>query len=154
MGQRPLLTGGMELFSQREVQTREPDYRVSALLKFLSAEDRISTSNVESIAFTLNVSKSYLRFLFKNETGIPLSRYLKHLKLQRAHEMLCASLLSVKEVMAHVGVDDHSHFARDYKRQFGESPSETRLRSAQAKTIAALSRHKIINSATNKALSS
>ena len=151
MGQRSAFTRSLP---DKVAHTSETDYRVSALLKFLSAEERIASSNIASMALMLNVSKSHLRFLFKSETGIPLARYLKLLRLQRAHEMLRVSLLSVKEVMAQVGVDDHSHFARDYKRRFGESPSETRLRSAQSKTMFALSRHKIINSATNKPLPS
>jgi AraC-like DNA-binding protein len=40
--------------------------------------------------------------------------------------------------MAQVGLDDHSHFSRDYKKQFGESPSETQWSCNQAKATIAL----------------
>jgi len=44
---------------------------------------------------------------------------------------LAETNLRVKEVMHKVGINDLSHFVRDYKKVFGESPSETQHRSKQ-----------------------
>jgi AraC-like DNA-binding protein len=61
-------------------------------------------------------------------------------------------MLSVKQVMVKVGLADHSHFARDYKREFGESPSETRRHSIELKAKIALGCHKTVSLATTNSL--
>jgi transcriptional regulator GlxA family with amidase domain len=132
--------------------TNQEDQRISAVLDYLSIQELAQIPSIDSIAVSINLSLSRLRSIFKEQTGIPIACYVKHLRLQRAHILLQQSLLTVKQVMAQVGVEDHSHFSRDYKKQFGESPSQTRGRSAQRKTAIALTRHKIVNLATSKDL--
>jgi AraC-like DNA-binding protein len=61
------------------------------------------------IAATVHVSSSYLRHLFKRETGTSATHYVKLLRLRRAKELLETSSLSVKEVMSAVGFNDFSH---------------------------------------------
>ena len=48
----------------------------------------------------------------------------------RAKELLASTFLSVKEVMSSAGLTDMSHFVRDYKLTFGETPSQTRDRAS------------------------
>jgi AraC-like DNA-binding protein len=104
----------------------EFDSRVSDVLSYLSDQDPRHVPDVSLISASLNLSPSRLRSIFKGHTGVSFCRYIKYLRLYRAHQLLRQTLLTVKEVMAQVGLDDHSHFARDYKKTFGESPSETR----------------------------
>jgi len=81
---------------------------------------------INEIAARLHISSSYLRHLFKNEVGMAPTHYIKVLRLSKAKELLENTFLSVKEVMAEVGFSDLSHFVRDYKQQYGETPSQTR----------------------------
>jgi AraC-like DNA-binding protein len=76
----------------------------------------------------INVSPSRLHQLFKDETGLPPAKYLRRLRMEQAKELLETSYLSVKEVMARVGLTDESHFVRDFKRSYGCSPSKHRER--------------------------
>ena len=62
-------------------------------------------------------------------------RYLKHARLDRARQLLQETQLAVKQVSIEVGIFDHSHFARDYKKEFGESPSDTRRSPSTTKTV-------------------
>jgi hypothetical protein len=48
--------------------------------------------------------------------------------MQRARELLETSHLSVKQVMARVGVTDESHFVRDFKKTCGLTPARYRER--------------------------
>lgn len=132
--------------------TNHKDQRISAVLDYLAIQELAQIPSIDSIAVSINLSLSRLRSIFKEQTGMPIACYVKHLRLQRAHILLQQSLLTVKQVMAEVGLYDHSHFSRDYKRQFGESPSQTRSRWAQRKAALALTRHKIVNLATSKDL--
>lgn len=118
------------------------DPRVAAVLDHLSMQDPAHIPSIDSIASSLNLSASRFRSIFSYHTGTSFSRYIKHLRMRRARIMLQESMLSVKEVRVAVGVLDHSHFARDYKRAFGESPSETRRSCIELKAKVALRRRK------------
>ncbi|HKQ50961.1 MAG TPA: AraC family transcriptional regulator [Pyrinomonadaceae bacterium] len=76
----------------------------------------------------VNISPSRLHQLFKDETGVPPARYLRLLRMGRAKKLLETSYLSVKEVMARVGLADESHFVRDFKRSYGCTPARYRER--------------------------
>lgn len=80
------------------------------------------------LAQFVNVSPSRLHQLFKEETGMPPAKYLHRLRMERAKELLENSYLSVKEVMARVGVADESHFVRDFKKSYGCTPAKYRER--------------------------
>ena len=68
------------------------------------------------MANAVHLCPSHLRQLFKSETGVPLARYGRQLRLAEARELLRTTFLSVKEVAARVGVTGMSHFVRDFKR--------------------------------------
>ena len=74
----------------------------------------------------VNISPSRLHQLFKDETGLPPAKYLHSLRLQQARQILETSYLSVKEVMAKIGVRDESHFVRDFKKVYGLTPARYR----------------------------
>lgn len=78
------------------------------------------------IAQMCSISLSRLRHLFKYETGLSLEQYLKLLRFSRARILMQSSHLLVKEVAAAVGISDLSHFVRDYKALYGETPKQTR----------------------------
>jgi transcriptional regulator GlxA family with amidase domain len=83
---------------------------------------------IKEIAATLHISSSHLRHLFKKEVGMAPAHYVKVVRLQRAKKLLENTFLSVKEIMAEVGISDPSHFVRDYKELYGETPSHARAR--------------------------
>lgn len=52
--------------------------------------------------------------------------YLKSLRMERAKELLEKSFLSVKEIAHRVGLNDESHFVRDFKLIYGLTPMSYR----------------------------
>jgi AraC-like DNA-binding protein len=48
--------------------------------------------------------------------------------MQKAKELLENTFLSVKEATVSVGINDESHFVRDFKMNFGLTPSQYRQR--------------------------
>ena len=61
--------------------------------------------------------------------GLLPRRYIRLVQLRKAKRLLEESFLTVKEVAAEVGMNDISHFGREYKLHYGQTPSETRLSS-------------------------
>jgi AraC family transcriptional regulator of arabinose operon len=74
----------------------------------------------------IGLSPSRLRHMFKAETGTTPTQFLKSLRIRKAKSLLETTRLSVKEVMASVGVSDPSNFTRDFKRAHGLTPTQVR----------------------------
>jgi two-component system response regulator YesN len=78
------------------------------------------------LARQVNLSPWHLCHLFKAELGISPSQYVKRLRMKRAKELMSTTFLNIKEIMLRVGVNDESHFLRDFKRAFGATPNQYR----------------------------
>ena len=83
---------------------------------------------VAQLAVSLNLSSSRFTSLFESHVGGPPARYLRTLRVERARRLLEQTSLSVREVMAHVGIRDPSYFTRDFRRHYGFVPMELRRR--------------------------
>jgi AraC-like DNA-binding protein len=104
------------------------DPRISSVIRSMEA-DIDGRLTVTALAAAVNLSPSRLTALFRCETGVSPLRYLRALRMERARLLLERTFLSVKEVMAFVGVNDPSHFTRDFRRYHGVAPSRLRDRS-------------------------
>lgn len=103
------------------------DFRVRHALRLI-AEDLRRPLVLEEIARAVNLSTPRLRYLFKAETGMTPAQHLKSLRMRKAKELLEGSFLNVKQIMLEVGVTDMSHFARDFRELYGQTPAEYRRR--------------------------
>src|SRR5829696_5497045 len=79
-------------------------------------------------AQSVNLSVWRLCHIFKSDVGMPPMRYLRVLRMERAKHLLESSFLSVKEIAFRVGLNDESHFVRDFKSTYGSSPALYRTR--------------------------
>ncbi len=98
----------------------------SRILRTLRLMEKSQSMEPASIAAILNLSVSRFRHLFKKETGMSVRQYQKLVQLERARELLQNSVLRVKEITAIIGIRDVSHFTRDYKAHYRQTPSQTR----------------------------
>ncbi|HSS50798.1 MAG TPA: AraC family transcriptional regulator, partial [Thermoanaerobaculia bacterium] len=78
------------------------------------------------VARALYVSTYHLCRLFKEETGMPIHRYLNRLRLREALERIAGGETGLMELALSVGFSCHSHFTRAFCREFGVPPSEVR----------------------------
>ena len=74
-------------------------------------------------AQSVNLSVWRLCHIFKSDVGMPPIKYLRLLRMERAKGLLESSFLSVKEIAFQVGLNDESHFVRDFKSTYGHSPA-------------------------------
>ena len=74
-------------------------------------------------AQSVNLSVWRLCHIFKSDVGMPPMRYLRLMRMERAKDLLESSFLSVKEIAYRVGMNDESHFVRDFKSTYGSSPA-------------------------------
>ncbi len=104
---------------------RPVDPRVQKAMAFMEENFQRSLS-LNKVAAAVHLSIWHLCHLFKSETGQTPARYLKAIRMRQARLLLENSLLSIKEVMNKVGMCDQSHFAKDFKRVYGLTPSQFR----------------------------
>jgi transcriptional regulator GlxA family with amidase domain len=103
------------------------DARVEIAL-LLIREHYNNKLTLERISQEVNLTREHFSRLFKAETGLSPARYLKSLRLQKAKELVENTLMSVKEITYQVGINDESHFVRDFKLAYGLSPMQLRFK--------------------------
>ena len=91
-------------------------------------EDVRGELSLGEFAQSVNLSVWRLCHIFKSDVGMPPIRYLRLLRMERAKDLLESSFLSVKEIAFQVGLNDESHFVRDFKSTYGSSPALYRSR--------------------------
>jgi AraC family transcriptional regulator of arabinose operon len=84
--------------------------------------------SVDEAACFVNLSPSRLRHLFTLETGISPARYLRMLRMEQAKDLLESTSLSILEIVLRVGLQDRSHFEREFKNLYGLTPAQHRAR--------------------------
>ncbi len=78
--------------------------------------------SIESLARELGMSPSGFHHHFKSVTDMSPLQFQKGLRLHEARRLMLDERLDATTAGLRVGYDDGSHFSRDYKRLFGESP--------------------------------
>jgi transcriptional regulator GlxA family with amidase domain len=101
------------------------DRRVQRVIQMIEEDIRVNLTLAE-MAEAVNLSPSHLYHLFKSETGMAPTRYVKALRMGKAKELLETTFLSVKEIVILIGATDGSHFVRDFKRQYNLTPTQYR----------------------------
>ena len=98
------------------------DKRVEKILEMMREDVRGELCLAE-FAQSVNLSVWRLCHIFKSDVGMPPIKYLRLLRMERAKGLLESSFLSVKEIAFQVGLNDESHFVRDFKATYGYSPA-------------------------------
>ncbi|MFA6508460.1 MAG: helix-turn-helix domain-containing protein, partial [Treponemataceae bacterium] len=85
--------------------------------------ENISLSN---LARHVEVSRSYLSFLFKQELGVNFSHYLINTRIENAKRLLLESNMKIYEIAENVGFDSPYYFSKVFKEITGKPCKEYR----------------------------
>ncbi|HWT75948.1 MAG TPA: AraC family transcriptional regulator [Mobilitalea sp.] len=83
--------------------------------------------NVDFISDKLDLSKNYLRKIFKNVTNINLSVYLQQAKVKKACYLLAETNATVQEITGQLDFITNGYFFRFFKKHTGMTPIQYRL---------------------------
>lgn len=100
--------------------------RVMELLDHV--EQHYATTSLADIAQTFNYSESYLSKLIKKHTGQQLSKIITGKKMEKAGLILQNTDHSVNDIANEVGYQSYSHFHKVFKKWYGQTPNEYRVR--------------------------
>jgi transcriptional regulator GlxA family with amidase domain len=103
------------------------DRRIETAVKIIH-DDIQRNIPVGELAQHVRLSIGHFIRLFKAETSLSPKQYVRCIRMKQAETLLDESFLSVKEIAASLGAGDRSHFSRDFKKQFGHTPTTFRER--------------------------
>jgi len=86
---------------------------------------------LDEVCSGISYSKSYLKNVFKRNTGFSIMDYYANLKIERAKILIKDGKMSVSEIAEKLGFSSINYFSRAFKKKTGLSPTEYRL----AKTL-------------------
>ena len=84
--------------------------------------------SLQWIAAAVKLHPAYLSSLFKAETGVPVSDYIREIKIREAVNLLREGNYSVSEVAEMLGYHSLSYFSKVFRRVCGCGPREFRNR--------------------------
>lgn len=96
-----------------------------------AADDSVISATkvrISDVAQRLGVSVRRLERLFRAEMGMGPGQYLRQQRLDRAHDLIAHSSLSLREIAVAVGYGDMTAFGRAIRQHYGASPSVLRRR--------------------------
>ena len=128
-----LLVGAIELITGTTMQNAPTvparlRNRIEAAAKMLEAEPA-SPWTIQRLARAVGLGEKNLKRGFRDCFSTTAMGYLLQRRLELGRRLLEESEESITEISLHVGYANPSHFARLYRRRYGESPHETRRHS-------------------------
>ena len=104
-------------------------HRNKAALLIANAQNLIRNNcfdesfSIEVLADSLNISKSYLSRLYKDETGESVWNYVIRVRIARAKELLIHTDNTNYGIAKAIGYSSEYHFSRAFSKIVGVSPS-------------------------------
>lgn len=96
---------------------------IGDILGFVEKNSQNPLTNAD-VAAAFGLHPNYVSQLMKLHTGLPLHRYLMHLRISRAMELLGKGGSTVGDVALQCGFVDIYHFSKTFKRLTGVPPSK------------------------------
>lgn len=101
---------------------------ITRQFKELVKEHFLTLKSPAAYADKMNLSLSYLNELVKGHTGFPVSHWIQQESLREAKRLLYYTDLTTKEIAFRTGFEDHTYFARVFRKLAGETPLTFRAR--------------------------
>ena len=80
--------------------------------------------NVEMLTQEAGISRAQLHRKMKEMTGLPVSEFIRNIRLEQAIRLLKEQKINVTQVAYAVGFSNLAHFSTVFRKQFGVSPTE------------------------------
>ena len=96
---------------------------VSQCIQLISKKYMTEIS-LQAMADSLGVCNVYLSSLFRRETGVKFSAYVKEYRLNKAKELIQEGTRPLSQIYEMVGFTSQQYFSKCFKKAFGITPSK------------------------------
>lgn len=127
--------GGNRLYTTQDLQqTAFGHMAVWNAVNYIESAYADPNLSADAVCDHLHVSPSYLRALFKQQTGLSIIGYITKARMERAKSLLAEEGLKNYRIAELTGYSDPHYFSYCFKRYFGVTPAEMRAKIAPAAT--------------------
>jgi len=102
------------------------DVRIRILLRIIEERAGVLELSSTELGSLLGLSETRVLRLFNAETGKPLRRHIREVRMRRAAELLKDCVIPIKTIGVRCGYTVLSNFYRDFKIVHGTSPRQMR----------------------------
>ena len=95
---------------------------LSAAIDYIHQHYRKDSVSVKELAKISSISESQLRRQFQKTYGISPLKYMNHLRLEYAAQLLRSRLYTIEAVCEKSGFNDVKYFSRLFKQRYGQTP--------------------------------
>ena len=85
---------------------------------------------IDELAEEVHLSTSRFKARFREQMGMPPGEYMVRAKVERAHQLLEESALSITDIAYRLGFSSSQYFATVFKRFTNMRPKDVRRRTA------------------------
>jgi len=91
-----------------------------------SINDHLSDSdyNVDILCTEAGISRAHLHRKMKDITGIPISEFIRNIRMEQAARLLRGQKVNISQVAYSVGYSSLPYFSAVFRKQYGISPRE------------------------------
>lgn len=119
--------GGNQLFTMQDLHGCAGSHAaVWDAVNYIESVYADPNLSADAVCEHLHLSPSYLRALFKRQTGSTIIGYITKARMERARTLLEDGTLKNGQVAEKVGYVDPHYFSYCFKQYFGASPNEMR----------------------------
>jgi two-component system, response regulator YesN len=100
--------------------------RITQKIKNLVETEYMKEISLSYVAEKVNLAPAYVSYIFKQETGQTLVKYITDIKMQKAKKLLEEGNLKIVKVGRACGYENQSYFNRMFKNYYGVTPKQFR----------------------------
>ena len=108
---------------EKEVKGND-ELLMERVMKAVNTHMSDSDFNVDMLTREVGISRAQLHRKMKELTGLPVSEFIRNIRLEQAVRLLKEQKINVTQVAYTVGFSNVAHFSTVFRKQFGVSPSE------------------------------
>lgn len=118
-----LFEKAMSYMSDGNVQLNKSGFVITNAQSYMRIRGLEECFSIDMLAEHLNISKSYLSKVYKEETGESIWNYVMRIRIAKAKEMLVNTDATNFAVAKAIGYSSEYHFSRAFSKSVGMPPS-------------------------------
>lgn len=96
----------------------------AAAISYIEQHYADENLTAEQVAGGVYVDSSYLRRVFRKESGYSIVDHITHIRMKRARVLLLEGNRKLADISESVGYADPNYFSKSFKKRFGVTPTE------------------------------
>lgn len=113
------------IIENQEVTIKSADEKLlQEAVQFINNHISDPEINIDKMCRDIGISHSSLYRKVKLQTGMTLNELVRHVKMNKAAQLIKTKKYTIAEIMDETGFSNHSYFAKCFKKEFKVSPRE------------------------------